>query len=776
MRPKLVFFQWKYDPQLPAFLLNHARDHVRCLEKFFDVTVINESSDYHEVCDRYEPDIVVFESGLDNLTCQKPIVTNVKGNTDVPKVALHNGDSFSGARAGFNSDIYHLGIEAIFAIATTAAEHNPDLASDIFVWPNFIDPLVFHDYGERKSIPVLLTGNRTTFYPWRQKVFRLLSEHFPSLYSPHPGYESGSSLVRFMVGENYARTINAASIVPACGTIAREIVRKHFEIPGCRSCLVAEKSPALEAAGFVDMENCVFADDHDAIDKLSFLFRNPDRLNEITDAGHNLVHSRHTLAQRDEIRQWFDLRRNLKPGQKVIQPGLFKALEVVGVSDAHCHSNVAGNGVHLRLLTSAKEKLRHHKYEEAKLDFRKCLNYLGWLQEARLGLTLCDLHQGHAKQAASWIEPSISYVLEQYRAVDPDPVEWAYYIVCLLSLGRLAAASENAERFPQLIHPELDRIRWVTALLRDGRTTGHFPAGRQPRTRKTLHPQQDTEPRIWIERLCKILDSCKQNGMVDALRKADLDGTNQFRGSFVDESAGESHDPSPTGRFAGLNLGRHRSFLKREMARLRFRARKSVAHFLHSIEREHGYFLPYRFSEKKNDDFYRALQTLGREEDIATVLIVLAAGQSETSREALLQGVLESQNDPAIICLRTSTEIPIKHRRRRLPSHPRVNEYEVFATPTDLEDRIEQSVRGIEREHQLSGFDVVLIGGSGSTARHHDQRHIVDAIRGAKTILLDNIDASNFVNHQRLMADSSYVLLADDPSLRRGYSIFRRKS
>jgi tetratricopeptide (TPR) repeat protein len=774
MRPKLVFFQWKYDPQLPAFLLNHARDHVRCLENFFDVTVINDSCDYHEVCDRYEPDIVVFESGLDNITCQKPIVTNVKGNTNVPKVALHNADSFSGARAGFNSDIFHLGIEAIFAIATTAAEHNPELANDIFAWPNFIDPAVFHDYGERKDIPVLLTGNRTTFYPWRQKVFRLLSEHFPSLYSPHPGYESGSSLVQFMVGENYARTINSASLVPACGTIAREIVRKHFEIPGCRSCLVAEKTAALEAAGFVDMENCVFADEHDVVDKLSFLFKNPDKLSEITNAGHNLVHSRHTLAQRDEIRQWFDLRRDLKPGQRVIQPGLFQALRVVDTSAADRHSNVAGNGVHLRLIASAREKLGDNHYDEAKLAFSKCLNYMNWLPEARLGLTLCDLNQGDAKKAASWIEPNISYVLEQYGAVDPDPVEWAYYIVCLLSLGRLDAARDHAERFPKLIHPELDRVRWVTALLRDGRTSGRFPAGREPRSRKTLHPQQDTEPRIWLERLCKILESCKQSGMADTLRKADLEGTDQFERPFADETSRESHPA--IGTFAGINLSPHKSSLRRTILRLRSRARKSVAHFLHSIEREHGYFLPYRLSEKKNDDFYRALHTLGREEDIATALIVLSAGQNETCREALLQGVLESQNDPAIFCLTTTfTKTAINHKRR-LPSHTGVNEYEVFATPTDLEDRIEQSVRAIEREHQLSGFDVVLIGGSGFRTRHHDQRDIVDAIRGAKTILLDNINASNFVNHQRLMADSSYVLVADDPSLRRGYSIFRRRS
>ncbi|MDP4361108.1 glycosyltransferase, partial [Escherichia coli] len=77
-------------------------------------------------------------------------------------------------------------------------------------------------------------------------------------------------------------------------------------------------TPALEAAGFTDMQNCVFADEHDILDKLDYLFQNPDELERITNAGYQLVHSRHTLKQRDQIFQWFNLYKNLKSNQKIV--------------------------------------------------------------------------------------------------------------------------------------------------------------------------------------------------------------------------------------------------------------------------------------------------------------------------------------------------------------------------------------------------------------------------------------------------------------------------
>ena len=271
-KPKLLFFQYQYDRHLPEFLLIHAREHVRCLSEFFDVTVISRDCDYREMCETHEPDLALFESGVNHPTCRRLTITNVRTCSTVPKLGLHNADGFCNARGGFLSDMDHWGIQSFFTISTTTAEHTPEIADQLFVWPNAVNPDVYHDYGQWKSIPVLFTGNANALYPWRRKVLRRVAELFPSLVCPHPGYMPRGRRSQALVGEPYARTINASMIAPACGTVAKEVVRKHFEIPACRCCLLTECSPGLEAAGFVDMQNCIFADERNVVDKLNYLF------------------------------------------------------------------------------------------------------------------------------------------------------------------------------------------------------------------------------------------------------------------------------------------------------------------------------------------------------------------------------------------------------------------------------------------------------------------------------------------------------------------------
>ena len=153
----------------------------------------------------------------------------------------------------------------------------------------------------------------------------IVSKRYSSTINVHPGYSPSAQASKVAIGETYARMINSAYFVPSCGTVAREIVRKHFEIPACKSCLITERTAAIEAAGYADMVNCVFADEHTVLEKLDWLFGNIDKLQEITRSGHALVHSRHTMKQRDQIHQWFELNRARSPEQRIVQPGPFLA-------------------------------------------------------------------------------------------------------------------------------------------------------------------------------------------------------------------------------------------------------------------------------------------------------------------------------------------------------------------------------------------------------------------------------------------------------------------
>jgi hypothetical protein len=512
-KPKLLFFQYRYDKRLPAFLLMHTLDHVKCLSQFFDVTVIRHDCDYDAMCERYQPALTLFESGVNHVTCRRPNILNTESHPHIPKLGLHNADGFCNARAGFLSDMDRWGIDTFFAISTVAAEHTPEIADDLFVWPNFVDPALYRDYGIRKNIPVLLIGNSNAMYPWRRKISKLLSERFPSVIHPHPGYQAQRVDVPY--GERYARLLNASSIVPACGTVARDIVRKHFEIPACRACLVTERSPALEAAGFRDMENCIFADEDDVVDKVFTLFRSPEALVDVTRAGYDLVHARHTLRQRSQILQWLLLWRTRQPGERIVQATPFDPLTTAPAS-AGGSAYMSGGGVHLALLRDGDAPFRRGRYADAKRLYATCMSYMPWMPEPRLRLALCHLCEGDARSAQELIEPLLEFTLGYYRAFDPDPVEWAYFIVSALCLGRMDEAIRRAREFAWLRHPELDRARWLSMVASGKREAPPTDVGIGKR-RRSIHQLPDQTFDEWVDRACRMLSACGRNDVADAV-------------------------------------------------------------------------------------------------------------------------------------------------------------------------------------------------------------------------------------------------------------------
>ena len=327
-KPRLVFFQWDHSTANAGFIRQHMADHVKCLEQHFDVVRINRDCDYAEICDRYEPDMALFESGY-RAHGSRPIrISNTKAHPGVPKAGLHNGDAWCDRRAGFLSDMCRWGIGTYFAISTVVAEYTPEIWDDVFVWPNFIDPQVFKDYGLGKVQQVMLTGQVNGLYPWRRQVFPLLQDRYHCRSALGQGYD-GVAASQSLFGEAYARAINQSFVVPTCGTMGKDVVRKHFEIPAAGACLITERSPSLEAAGFVDMENCVFVDRTDIVDRLDYLFANEDELRRITEAGTRLVHARHTVRDRPQIYEWFELQRSPGEENRVVQREPFGPLRLV---------------------------------------------------------------------------------------------------------------------------------------------------------------------------------------------------------------------------------------------------------------------------------------------------------------------------------------------------------------------------------------------------------------------------------------------------------------
>lgn len=514
-KPKLVFFQWDHTPNASAakFLLLHMQDHVKCLSQFFDVSVVNQDCDYAEVCDRLQPDIALFESGYRTHGSRRIDVRNVKANSAIPKIGLHNGDPWCDRRAGFISDMEHWGIETFFAICTMTPAYTPQVADSFFAWPNFIDPAIFHDYGIEKTVPVMLAGQSYCLYPWRQKVYPLLAGNYPALICPQFKYESRAA-ARMFVGEAYARALNASKVVPTCGTMGKEVVRKHFEIPAAMSCLLTERTPGLEMAGFVDGENCIFVDGDDVLDRLDYLFNHPDELARITRAGHDLVHARHTLANRPQMREWFELNRQLRPGQRIVQPNPFEPLEVVD-ADTWQERPLVVTALDRVALAEGDRALSKGYLAAARARYEEALTYVTYLPEARSRLTICDLLEGKPEDALRRASELVSTTTVDYGAVDPDPAEWALYLVSLICLGRLEEAERLVGWYPALKGAELGYVSAALDLLAGRPLVRPDP---RPFARPSVHDLPHLSFDEWLDRVALCATAAGQQGIARVLR------------------------------------------------------------------------------------------------------------------------------------------------------------------------------------------------------------------------------------------------------------------
>jgi len=506
MKPRLVLFRSRYDPDLPDFLVAHSYEHIRCLQQSFDVTVVSGNCDYDAVCDIHKPDVSAFEIGL-QLPDSRTSISNTHTHPRVPKIGLMNADAWGGTRSVILSDVENLQLNAVFSICTTTGEHLPAMSGQLFYWPNFVDTSVFRDYGLEKLVPIAITGASNKNYPWRQAIYPRIGSVYPTIVCPHRGYSKSSPRMQMLHGVAYAKVLASAWFSPTCGTAARELVRKHLEIPACKTALITEECSSIALAGFVDMENCVLADEHNVLDKISYLFDNPERLQQLIDAGHQLVVSRHTMRNRTQVADWFSLSRTLGPTQRLVQANPFESLSVAECSSAQSTLHLSSSGAHLGMIRTGDSLLRSKKIDEARAAYDGSLRVFDTLAEPQLRLVACDLLQGKPEEALRRVLSLLKYTLGRYEDVDPDPAEWAYLIVCLLCLGRVKAASRRVRQYAYLSHPDLDRVRTVVRLINPhqlGSTSLDSTRGSRGSLHTTLHADNEA----WLSHLSDMLAAC----------------------------------------------------------------------------------------------------------------------------------------------------------------------------------------------------------------------------------------------------------------------------
>ncbi len=740
-KPRLLFLRFT-QPNIPSFLQRHLQEHVRCLSQYFDVTVINDQScDYKQLCEMYEPDISMFESGS---YVGKRNVRNVSAYPSIPKVGFLSCDAYCPTRKKAIADMARWEISTFFGNSVSLGSYTPSIADNLFAWPNFVNPELYRDYSYPKVIPVLFSGSQASNYPWRNKIDRIVSQRYPSLHSPHFGFQwqkGKPSAASFFEGEKYAQLINSAWVAPTCGTISNEVVRKHFEIPACNTCLLTQKTAVLEAAGFADLVNCVFADDLDVLDKLNWLFDNPDELNRIIKAGKQLVDSRHTIRQRDQVFQWFTLHKKLKLGQKVVQPGPFLPLTIVEQDSGVTNGHVVSGGIDRVLMKQADEKLRLGSYDDAERLYRRCLNYhQPDIPEAKFRLILCLLHKGNFKSAlASLREHFPTHRLVSKKEVEPDPTEWAWFIVALLCCGKNREAALRTDQFISIHNEELNRVRSVVGVL-IGRRNDLMSNMSHPVHRASVHQPLDCAVEEWLVSFGRMLEACGQ--IKSANKLAVLTPTNH---TCINEQL--------------VSKTKHRSFrntfLKYYLAagsRLNRITQRMTSRSQHLVRRISGYTLnssPLIAGDERAD----IIRLLQKEEIRSGVLIGATNGSWLT--EAFIRGMHDNPNMPSAVCVNyDSPEFREFHRQ--------------FVNDASVTFRyVPGGAESLLASEENS--DVVAVNCRDISK---NEQHITAR---ATLVLLGHINNRAGNEYFRAMlADENFALVVHEPAQFDGYAVFRR--
>jgi hypothetical protein len=774
-KPKLVYFQWRH-LGIPEFLQAHANLHVKCLSEFFEVVVISTDCDYKHVCEKYSPDLTLFESGYRSTISQRIRIKNTSAFPQIPKLGLHNGDSWCDCRVGFLSDMEEWGIETFFTICTTMAEHTPEIAENLFVWPNFIDSDIYHDYGKSKNVPIMFNGHMNSLYPWRQEVYNVVSKRFPCLTYPHLGYENHSSLM--IHGKQYAEAMNASWFVPTCGTLAKEVVRKHFEIPGSMSCLITEESNSLFAAGFRDMENCVFATSRNITEKLNYLFEDRDKLKSITQAGYNLVQSLHTLKQRSQIYQWFMLNKEIAGNQKIIQSNPFGPLEIK-ISLAPTTEYIKGNGLDMQLLQEADKKLREGKYEEAERLYLRCLNYIYWMPEPKLKLAICHLMQGKSDTAYDWLIEPIQNNLGKYKASNPDPVEWAYLIICFLCKGDLVSSAIRASQFPSLKHPELNRARWLVSHLQSSDANVNFQDLAQKASR-SVHRVEHSDFRNWANRVQSMLKACGQVEFANRLNQMDV--SQQQLANVLSLSELNKHQSTYRrsillaqvklieqtniifrklripDRKTGLPSASFFQFVVRlgkwwKLNQVLTLMVKSYSHLKSKGNHVHAVSLV----DDRADEYYHLVQTLLTLKTVKTILFI-GVLKDELLAKALFSDAVLVNADKLLFLLddscKLSNDMKVQYAGLKNVAFHELSEFE--------------NLTAFKAKHRIDFFDLVIVGNSKYT-----NSILVDELEGANCIIINNINEfENFILKEKLLR--TYRVVSQRPMQECEYTFLER--
>jgi hypothetical protein len=510
------------------------------------------------------------------------------------------------------------------------------------------------------------------------------------------------------------------------------------------------------------MENCVFADEHNVADKLDYLLRNKDVLQTLIDRGSRLVRDRHTMEHRDQIHQWFRLRSELKPDEVIVQQNPFGPLVAVSRQSDLRTTHVNGGGHHLELLRQGDNCFERQDYASAEASYRRCSYYMPWMPEPKLRLALCRLQAGDSKTALELIETQLNFILRVYGASDPDPVEWAFYLIALLCAGDRARARVRGGAYPRLRHPQLDNARRAVALLEGTEYVKPTEADGASTYRTSVHRAPVPADDRWITTVCQMFRACNRVEMANALAQqwniAPIETTTTCPAQPSRNLSAADADAQTRGRLA------YRQFRSQFVRSIRKAGKTAVERLIRS-----GGASSARTLRRNEDELCRIAREIASSPDINGVFI-LGASLTSSAAEAACIGAWTNKARPPVVAVAGHAG---SRFRRAVEQHPKGS----FVLASWSEPSLTAYISAARSQHRLSHFDFVFLARCPAAPAWAFQAITDPNALGASMVLIEDLlDSGSAAVYRRLIDSGEFALDAQNPDLRNGYAVFRRMS
>jgi len=394
------------------------------LDTFFDVKTIELLKDGKVTKISGRVDLIILQIVPDIGLMNYPLFFE---DESIPKVGYISMDSFSPCRYEGFRYFRKFNIDSYFSIDLNLGMRYKAVRDSLYYIPWFIpsDDLASEPIKQKKDFILLASHYRGT-YPWRNKIFPLLKDQYPT-----------SEIEHFSVfGKDFLERLSLAKYIPTDGGFGRIIVNKHLEIPASKSCLITQSTEAVLAMGFKDMENCIMADSLEELKpKIEYCETDDKKYTNIVENGFRLIKDYHTEKNRVQVIDWYKLNKAKDVNSKIVQPELFGTLQLVN-KDSLTSTYVQGISDDKIITDEIDLLITEGKFQDAlkKCDFLinefndYCPDFL--IRKAIVCISLQDF-----PAAVKCVLQLFSVEMRNGKAEQPDPVEWGMLLL-VFYLGR----------------------------------------------------------------------------------------------------------------------------------------------------------------------------------------------------------------------------------------------------------------------------------------------------------------------------------------------------